>query len=229
VQRLGLQRAFIIDDNETYGKGLADVFERAFAVTGNRVVGHEHILPTQTDFTPLLTKVHGAGAQVLFYGGMANTGGSLLRRQQVSNGFGTILMVGGDGLSGADYIQTAGPAADGSYYTISAPEVTKMPAAAAFIAAYAKRFHNVPGAYSANGYAAARVAIAAIGKAVAAGHGTFPDRGAVLRNVARTSRMPTPIGLVSFDRYGDMTAPNLSLYVVRDGQPRFVSGLTLPK
>jgi branched-chain amino acid transport system substrate-binding protein len=229
VRRLGLRRAFVIDDNETYGKGLADVFERAFTDHGDSVVGHEHILPTQTDFTPLLTKAHGSGAQVLFYGGMANTGGSLLRRQQVSNGFGKIVLVGGDGLAGADYIATAGSAADGTYYTVSAADVTRLPAAATFIAAYRKRYHDEPGAYSANGYAAATIAIAAIAKTVAASHGAFPDRAAVLRGVARTRAMSTPIGPVSFDRFGDMTTPFVSLYTVRAGQPMFISGLTIPK
>ena len=94
ARKLGLNKAFIIDDNETYGKGLADVFEQKFGSAGGTIVGHEHILPTQTDFTPLLSKVRGAGADVIFYGGVSSTGGGLLRRQQVNNGCGRNVLHG---------------------------------------------------------------------------------------------------------------------------------------
>jgi branched-chain amino acid transport system substrate-binding protein len=227
AKKLGLSKAFIIDDNETYGKGLADVFEQQFGAAGGTILGHDHILPTQTDFTPLLSKVHGSGADVIFYGGVSSTGGGLLRRQQVSNGFGSIPLFGGDGLSGADFLLTAGTAADGTYYTVSAPDATRWPGAARFVAAFKARFKADPGAYSANGYAAANIIIAAIAKALIVNNGAPPSRAQVLKNVADTKNFPTPVGTIGFDRYGDTTGPILSLYKVEKSKARFVSQIDL--
>lgn len=223
ARKLGLNKAFIIDDNETYGKGLADVFEQKFGSAGGTIVGHEHILPTQTDFTPLLSKVRGAGADVIFYGGVSSTGGGLLRRQQVNNGFGGIVLLGGDGLSGGDFVETAGAAADGTYYTVSAPDVTRWPGAREFVAAYRARFKADPGPYSANGYAAAKIIIAALSRSIALDRGAPPNRAQVLANVAATKNFLTPVGSISFDRYGDTTGPILSLYQVEHGKARFIN------
>jgi len=43
AQKLGFKKVFIIDDNETYGKGLADSFEAAYKGLGGTVLGHEWI------------------------------------------------------------------------------------------------------------------------------------------------------------------------------------------
>ena len=69
AQRLGYKKAFIIDDNETYGKGLADVFEATFKQLGGTVLGHEHTTANQQDFKALLTKAKSLGPDVVFYGG----------------------------------------------------------------------------------------------------------------------------------------------------------------
>jgi branched-chain amino acid transport system substrate-binding protein len=60
-QRLGFRKIFVIDDNETYGKGLADVFDASFRQLGGTVLGHEHITSNQVDFKALLTKIKALG------------------------------------------------------------------------------------------------------------------------------------------------------------------------
>ena len=50
AQKLGYKKIFIIDDNETYGKGLADTVEANFKSLGGTVLGHEHITANQQDF-----------------------------------------------------------------------------------------------------------------------------------------------------------------------------------
>jgi branched-chain amino acid transport system substrate-binding protein len=227
AKKLGLTKAFIIDDNETYGKGVADVFEQHFVAHGGKVLGHEHLTPTQTDFTPLLTKVRASGADHIFFGGVSVTGGGLLRHQQVSNGLGNIPLIGADGLAGGDFLQTAGPAADGAYYTLAAPDVTRLPSAAKFLAAYRARFKDDPGPYSANGYAAAKIIVAAISKAIEAGNGATPTRAQILKYVTETKDFPTPVGTLGFDRYGDTTAPILSLYQIKNGKPEFINQVDL--
>ena len=67
--KFGYKKVFIVDDNETYGKGLADVFEASFKADGGTVLGHEHLTKGQTDFKALLTKAESLGPDVIFFGG----------------------------------------------------------------------------------------------------------------------------------------------------------------
>ena len=224
---LGLRRAFIVDDNETYGKGLADVFEARFAAAGGTVLGHEHLTKGQTDFKALLTKAHGLGPDLVFYGGTTVTGGSLLRKQMADAGLASVAFVGGDGISDTEFVSSVGAAANGVYYTVAAPEATKLRSAAAFVAAYTKRWHASVGPYSANAYSAAQIEIAAVEKAMAANGGAVPTRADVLANIAATKGFASPIGMIGFDASGDTTAPILSIYKIADGKPTFVEQLTL--
>jgi branched-chain amino acid transport system substrate-binding protein len=219
---LHLGRAFVIDDNESYGKGIADVFASEFPKRGGTIVGREHLTPFQLDYKPLLTKVGALHPDTIFFGGIVSTGGALLRKQMSDVGLGGLPYFGGDGLSSPEYVPLAGAAAEGTYFTLTAPDLRRLPAAGSFIAAYRARFHTDPGAYSAGGYAATLVELAAVRDALAAGPGRVPDRADVLARVARIRLAVTPIGPVAFETSGDVRGPIVSLYEVRGGRIRFV-------
>lgn len=214
--KLGLKRVYIVDDNETYGKGLADVFEAAFKAKGGTVLGHDHLTKNQQDFKALLTKIKATNPQAVFYGGVTATGGGLLRKQMADAGMGSLPYIGGDGISDEEFLKVAGSEADNSYYTVAAPDVG-LPAAQAFNKAYQARFHQAPGAYSAAAYAAANVIINAIVEASKSGSVT---RAAVLKNVADTKNMPSPIGPVGFDKNGDATNGVISFYKISGTPPK---------
>jgi len=227
ARKLGLKKAFIVDDNETYGKGLADVFETQFVAGGGTVLGHEHLTKGQTDFKALLTKAAALGPDVVFYGGTTATGGGLLRKQMSDANMGALPYLGGDGISDAEFVKVAGDAANGSYFSVAAPETSKLPSAASFIAAYKKRWGTDVGPYSANAYAAANIEIAAIEKGLAAAKNQLPARADVLALVAKTSAFPSPIGPIGFDKNGDTTNPILSIYRIAGGKPIFVDQINL--
>jgi branched-chain amino acid transport system substrate-binding protein len=229
AQKLGYKSAFIIDDNETYGKGLADNFEASFKALGGTVIDHEHITANQQDFKALLTKAKAASPSVVFYGGTTSTGGGLVRRQMGDVGLGSTPYMGGDGISDTDeFVKEAGPMARNVYYSFAAPDVTKLPSAKAFVAAYKTRFGSDVGAYSANSYAATEILIAAIEKAIKDDDGKMPTRADVLKNVAATNDVDTPIGKVGFDANGDTTAPILTLKrLSAGGKTETVDQLTL--
>lgn len=227
AHKLGFKRAFIVDDNETYGKGLADVFEAQFKALGGTVVDHEHITANQQDFKALLTKARSLNPDVVFYGGTTSTGGGLVRKQMADVGLKSVPYMGGDGIGDDEFLTVAGQMANGTYYSVAAPEATRLPSAGAFVNAYKARFHSDVGPYSANAYAAAKIEIAAIVKALKADGGKMPTRAQVLRNVAATRDFSTPIGTLGFDQYGDTTSPILSLYVIKDGKKNFVNQINL--
>ena len=221
AHKLGFKRAFVIDDNETYGKGLADIFATQFAASGGTIAGHEHLTRGQTDYKALLTKAHALGPDVVFYGGTTSTGGGQVRKQMADAGLGNVAYIGGDGIADSEFLSVAGPAANGTYFTVAAPETSKLPGAKSFIAAYRKRWKTDVGPYSANAYAATKIELAAIDKSLASG-GSVPSRTDVLKIVAATDRFSSPIGTIGFDSRGDTTAGILSVYAVRDGKPAFV-------
>ncbi len=227
AKTLGFKKAFVIDDNETYGAGLADVFEAQFKAAGGAVLGREHLTPKQQDFKALLTKAASLGPDVVFYGGTTASGGGLLRKQMADTALKSIPMVGGDGISDQQYIDTAGAEANNSYYTVAAPETSKLATAKTFVAAYKARWNTDVGPYSANAYAAAQIEIAAIEKALAAGKNAMPTRDAVLKNVGATADFDSPIGKIGFDKDGDTTAPILSLYKIVNGKAQFVDQINL--
>jgi branched-chain amino acid transport system substrate-binding protein len=217
-QRLGFKKIFIIDDNETYGKGLADVFDASFRGLGGTVLGHEHITSNQVDFKSLLTKIKSLNPDAVFFGGNTTTGGGLIRRQMGDVGMAKTPLLGGDGISDNEFIKQSGDAANGSYMTVASPDVTKIPAAKNFITAYQARFKSNVGPYSANAYTAAKIEIAAIEKAIKDNGGKMPTRADVRKNIASTSNFDSPIGKVGFDANGDTTSPVLTLMQVVNGK-----------
>ncbi len=224
----GLRRAFVIDDNESYGRGLADVFATAFPAAGGTILGREHLTSFALDYKALLTKIRASEPDAVFFGGIVSTGGAVLRRQMADVGLDRVAYLGGDGLASPEYVPLAGRAAENTYFTLIAPDVDHLPEARAFRTAYRARFRAEPGNYSAGAYAAARVALAAIRIALAA-HGNASTRDAVRDAVARTSGLVTPIGPVAFDGGGDLRDPIVSLYRVRGGKVQFVDELREPR
>jgi len=227
ARKLNFSKAYILDDDETYGLGLANVFESDFKKFGGTVLGHDHITKNQQDFKALLTKVAATHPDVVFFGGTTSNGGGLIRKQMFDAGMNNVAFMGGDGISDPEFLTVAGTTADGSYYTVAAPDAEKLPSAQQFVKEYQARWNGPVGPYSASAYAGAQVLIAAIVKAIKQSGNKMPTRAEVLRGVAATNGLATPIGTIGFDKDGDSTSPVLSLWTIRNGKANFVSQLNL--
>ncbi|MDQ6932375.1 MAG: branched-chain amino acid ABC transporter substrate-binding protein [Candidatus Eremiobacteraeota bacterium] len=227
ARRLHFNKAYVIDDNETYGLGLANVFENSFKQAGGTILGHDHITKNQQDFKALLTKIGASHPDVIFFGGTTSNGGGLIRKQMFDAGMNNVAYMGGDGISDPEFLKVAGTSANGSYYTVAAPNAAALPSARSFVEAYRKRWGSDVGPYSASAYTAANVLVAAIDEAIRANGNKMPTREQVLKNVAATKNMESPIGKVGFDKDGDSTNPILSLYAVKNGKAVFNGQLNL--
>ncbi|MBV8196378.1 MAG: ABC transporter substrate-binding protein [Candidatus Dormibacteraeota bacterium] len=86
---LHLSKAYVIDDQETYGKGLADIFSKDFMTDGGTIAKRASLPGSTTDFRPEITDAQGLGVDLVFFGGTFSNGGAILRKQQVQAGFGT--------------------------------------------------------------------------------------------------------------------------------------------
>lgn len=220
--RLQARRVYVIDDNQSYGKGIADVFARSFSRLGGTVIDHAHLSAAQQDFIPLLTRVQGSHPDLVYYGGVVSSGGPLLRRQMVKLGMKATFM-GGDGIKEQGYIDGAGAAANGTYCSDGAPNLAALPSAAKFLKEYAARFPGQPvGTYSANAYAAAQVAVEALRHLMEKNGRVAPTREEVARAVAVSVTPNTPLGPIAFTTGGDVTTPVVSMWVVRNGAYAFI-------
>jgi len=141
----GLRRAFVIDDNESYGRGIADVFAAAFPAAGGTVLGREHLTSFALDYKALLTKIRASAPDAIFFGGIVSTGGAVLRRQMADVGLDRVAYLGGDGLANPEYVPLAGRAAENTYFTLIAPDVERFPPARAFRSANRAHFGSEPG------------------------------------------------------------------------------------
>jgi branched-chain amino acid transport system substrate-binding protein len=214
---LGKRRAYVVDDTETYGKGLADVFATQFAKLGGTVVKHDGAPATTTDYTPLLTAVQSQNPDVVYFGGVTATGGGLLRKQMAQVGMGSLAFGGGDGIVDGpggvqgSFITVAGSAAANSFGTIAATH--DIPNASAFSDAYKAAYGAEPGAYSASAYACTQVILQAL--AAVASTATSP---AALREAVRAyatnpaNKFTTQLGTISFDSNGDTSQHIISFY-----------------
>jgi branched-chain amino acid transport system substrate-binding protein len=220
---LHARRVYVVDDNEAYGKGLADVFVRAFARYGGHIIERAHLTKGQQDFIALLTRIASLEPDLIYYGGVVSTGGAQLRRQMVKLQIPAKYM-GGDGLKEEGFLYAAGPAADGVYCSDGAPNLDLLPSARAFVKAYSERFPHQPiGTYSANAYAAVQVEIAAVRSLMQRNGGVPPARADVVRAIERSKTPGTPLGDVSFTSQGDITTPVVSMWLVRGGRFTFLS------
>jgi len=218
IKTLGLKKVAIVDDTETYGKGLADAFQAEWEKLGGTVVGREGAPKGTTDYLPILTKFKEGAPDAVFYGGVTATGGGLVRKQMPQAGLGELPYMGGDGIQDGpgtpenpgSFINIAGAAAANSYSSVAA--IADYPGKADFAKKYEAEYKVAPGAYSASGYACAQILIKAIETAAAKGDVTREAVRAAGTDTATT--FETVLGAIQFDAVGDTNQKIISLYKV---------------
>ena len=222
--QLKARKVFIIDDKTTYGKGIADEFEKEILRLGATVFGHEGIMQGDKDFTPLLTKIKALNPEVIFFGGMYPEG-ALLVRQSKALGL-SAEWLGGDGIYVPAFIDLAKEDAEGVYCTFIGADVRSMASAKHYIETYNTRFGQERGPYSAYAYDAANIIIDAIHRAgkidtstslsINGERSRTIDRQAILAQVKRTKDFPGIVGVTNFDAKGDSTIGLIGVFRVKN-------------
>ncbi len=214
IEKLGAQRIFIIDDKTTYGKGLADEFEKGVRKLNVTVLGHEGITQGDKDFTPLLTKIIPLAPDFIYFGGVYPEGALLIRQARSLNIKATLM--GGDGLASPVFIELATPEiAEGSYATMVGGDMKKVPAAQPFIQAYEAKYGEL-GQWTVYGYDAGNIIIQAIQKAGA------KDREAVLGAMREIPSFSGITGEVVFDEKGDNKNQFIGIFKVEGGKLNYI-------
>jgi len=222
--QISAKTAYVVDDNTTYGKPLADFFTQFFTAGGGKTVGtRDSITADSLSTLPQEAgKIKAANADVVFYGGLTSQGGCKLKAALVAAGY-TKAMVGGDGIADdSGCLKDAGPAAVGLVGTIAAPDPSTLTSSAVqtFKTQYTTftqgKANNDFTPYAVQSYDAAMIEINAIKKAISAHPDKAITRKEVRDNVAATQYNGL-VGNISFDTNGDNAGAKIfSVYAVLD-------------
>ena len=204
AQKLGFKNAYILNDQEVYGKGVANVFERQFKANGGNVIANEGIDPKQPEFRSLMQKVKDGGADLVYFGGLIDTGGpQLLKDLRAVDP--QIAFMGPDGILTKEYITAAGEdVAQGAFGTVAGRDAKDLgPAGQKFYADFKAKNSRDPDPYAIYGYESMNVVLDAIEKA------GKKDRAAILEAIRGTKDYEGALGTWSFDENGDTTLTDI--------------------
>src|SRR5207248_1243057 len=109
LKKLKVKRAAIIHDKTAYGQGVAEEFKKRLETTGGTVVSFDGVNVADKDFNALLTRIHDANPQVVYWGG-DYAGGGLVVRQARGVGITTPIILSEANLD-PEYLGVAGAAA----------------------------------------------------------------------------------------------------------------------
>ncbi|WP_433859865.1 branched-chain amino acid ABC transporter substrate-binding protein [Streptomyces kronopolitis] len=215
-EKVKAKKVYVIDDQKTYGVGLASSFKDQFSKLGGKIAGTEHVSPDDRDFKAVVSKVKSAKPDLVFYGGEYPASGPL--SQQLKDGGVTVPLMGGDGMYSGDYIKL-NKKAQGDYASSVGKPVEDLPSAKKFIADYkAAGFKEAYEAYGGSAYDSTWAVIQAVKAVVDANSGKLPDdaRKKVVDAMNKVT-FDGVTGHIAFDKFGDTTNTMITAYQVDKG------------
>jgi branched-chain amino acid transport system substrate-binding protein len=220
-KQLGATKAYILDDTQLYGHGIAVFYNTTAQKIGLQVVGGpEGIDPQASDYRSLAQKIRSAGADVVFAGIITpNNAGKLWQDLRDTLGPNVRLM-GPDGIYEQAFIDAAGPAAESSYITFGGVPPSKLTGKGAqWYTSYKQQFNAEPEAYAAYAYESAKVVLQAIQTAAGSCevHNSAQCRGAVRDAIMGTKNFDGVLGQWSFGDTGDTTLTAMSGRQIKNG------------
>ena len=204
---------YIVDDQTTYGAGLAEYAKPAAKKAGS-IVGTDSVAKGTADYTSVASKVKAAGANVVLYAGYTQDAAKFFKAL-IDNKY-TGVIAAGDGVNTSDFPDLAGKAGEG--VRLVAPDVPfDLLVTKEKLAAFTKITNvKIPGLYVTSTYDAANVFISCIKK----GKVTRPG---IQSCIATGTFDGVSGGKIKFDRYGDIIggAP-VGEFIVKNGKIDYV-------
>lgn len=223
-QKLGVKKCFVLNDNSTYGQGVAKSFADAAPGQGITIAGFEAYDIKQPNYTATFNKIKALGGVDCIYFGATfdSNGGQLTKDKFAILGDNTkVKLIVPDGFVGYPDFDKM-PEADGAYKTFAGLDAATVKAQSPKAAEFAKAFKDKYGvelsnAYTMYGVAALQVILAGI----EASDGTRAGvTAAVLGGSGVT--VAADISVLGKDIHldpttGDTTAKDCTILTVKDG------------
>ncbi len=200
------KKVAFIHDKSTYGKGLADETLKAMTAAGLKEAMYEGVTQGDKDFSALVSKMKASGIDAIYFGGLHNEAG-LLVRQSREQGL-TAAFISGDGIVSAEFGTIAGPASDGVLMTNSA-DARRFPTALKVVEQFKATGYD-PEGYTLLSYAGIEV----WKQAVEIAKSMKKDDVA---KALKGNKFKTVIGELEFDAKGDLKASQYVWFVWKGG------------
>lgn len=203
------QKIAILDDNSTYGLGLAEQTRKAMLKAGVKPAMFQAYVPGERDYSALVSRMKEAGITMVYVGGYYTEAGLILR-QAASQGMKVTLM-GGDALMSSDFWGITGAAGNGTLMTFP-PDPRKLPSAAKVVAEFDANKID-PEGYVLYSYAAVQVWAEAVKKI-----GTLDPQKVAAEMKANKAGWSTVLGPIAFDHKGDVRGAHYVVYDWKNGK-----------
>ncbi|KAB2917893.1 MAG: branched-chain amino acid ABC transporter substrate-binding protein [Hyphomicrobiaceae bacterium] len=191
------KRVAVVHDKTTYGQGLADETRKAMNAKGVKEVFFEGVNKDDKDFTALVSKLKAANPDLVYWGGLHDTGGIILRQMR-DQGL-KAPMMGGDGITDDEFAVIAGPGAEGTLMTFS-PDPRTNPQNKNIVEVFRKKRGFEPQAYTLYSYAAVQIYKQAAEQAKS----LDPKKVAEVMHSGKAFK--TVLGDIAFDKKGDVSS-----------------------
>jgi branched-chain amino acid transport system substrate-binding protein len=217
MQEEGCERAYLLHEGMTYGRGLAKNVRRFARERGMTVVGFTRIDPAAPNYRSLAMVVRDKRTDCMLFGGLAANNAAQLFRD-VSHAVPQAQLFGGDGVTERAFTDPRRgglPPRVARKTRLTHPTLAHEAYAAGqdFFARYRARFGKGAGRYGIYGYEAMGLVLDAIARAGANGD----KRKAVVTAGFATRDRPSVLGTYSIDRFGDTTLTDYGVYRIADG------------
>jgi branched-chain amino acid transport system substrate-binding protein len=130
----GVTKAYILNDKESYGLGVAGTTRKAMESVGIEIVGDEAWNPKASSYEALMQKIEGSGADAIFLGGLISENGGQVIKDKVAvlgPNDGAVKLFGPDGFASQATIDESGGAAAGMFLSNAGVPIDAITGAAA--------------------------------------------------------------------------------------------------
>ena len=218
LETLKKKNVYIIDSTDTFGKGIADNFQKYLLANGGTVAARDGAPKGTGDYSALMTAAAAKKPEAIYFGGVTADGGARILKAAVAAGMADIPFFGPDGIYDGSaatqdsFLNLAGDDAKNAFATAAA--IGDFPGRADFAAKYKAEYGKDPTGYGATGYACAQVVIDALKRAGAQGATDMKDLREKVRAAAVDTSVSynTIIGNFKFDANGDTSQKIISFY-----------------
>ncbi|WLG95300.1 branched-chain amino acid ABC transporter substrate-binding protein [Pseudomonas sp. FP198] len=198
------KKVVVLHDKDTYGQGLADATKAQLAKRGVTPVLYEGLTRGEKDFSTIVTKIRGAGADVVYFGGLHPEAGPLVRQLR-EQGLKDVKFMSDDGIVTDELVTTAGGPqfVDGVLMTFGA-DPRLLPDSKAVVDAF-RATGTEPEGYTLYAYASVQTLAAAF-------NGAKKNDGEAAAKWLKANPVKTVMGEKTWDSKGDLKVSDYVVY-----------------
>jgi branched-chain amino acid transport system substrate-binding protein len=210
----GYDTAYVLHDNQLYGKGVALAFQLYFEQLGGEILGFEGYDPEVGDYQTLATSIADKGPKIIHIGAIVNLNPSKVVKDLRSvMSPDDVVIITPDGCYNQAFIDGAGEEGEGTYATFGGvpPDQLESEIGVDWYTRIKERLGHEPDAYATYAYEAAVISLQAVDKV------QEKDRAKILDAMWATEEFQGLSGIYSFTESGDPDKPAIFLGKIEGG------------